>query len=85
MADTIVSLARREDGRYVAASTTAPFFCFEADTEDAVKQKVESALAFYREAKRELSARQEPARERQITVKQIRPYSRVRRDALAVA
>lgn len=57
MADVIVNLVQREDGRCVASAIASPYFCFEADNEDAVKQKVESAIAFYEEAKRSARAR----------------------------
>lgn len=82
MTELIVSLARLDNGRFVAASTTSPFFCFEADTEEAATQKVDQALAFYQQAKREVRA--QDRKERPITLRRIRPYSRKRHE-LAVA
>ena len=35
------------DGKFVAASNCAPYFCFRADSEEAVLAKVEAALTFY--------------------------------------
>ena len=37
------------DGRFVAASASEPYFCFRAETEDAVLSKLKKALAFYRQ------------------------------------
>lgn len=39
------------DGRFVAASSSAPFFCFRAESEEAVLKKVKNALSFYRRTK----------------------------------
>lgn len=47
-----IAFAHRETGRVVAASTSSPYFCFEASDEDAAKKKVEAALAFYIDAKK---------------------------------
>jgi hypothetical protein len=57
MADLTVKFAKLENCRYIAASVTSPYFCFEATTEDAVKRKVAAALAFYAEAKTQINAR----------------------------
>lgn len=35
------------DGKFVAASNFAPYFCFRADSEDAVLAKVTAALTYY--------------------------------------
>jgi predicted RNase H-like HicB family nuclease len=35
------------DGKFVAASTQSPYFCFEGPTEEAVLDTVKRALAFY--------------------------------------
>lgn len=35
------------DGRFLAASTSAPFFCFRDESEQAVVAKVVRALTFY--------------------------------------
>jgi predicted RNase H-like HicB family nuclease len=35
------------DGKVVAASNHAPYFCFRAETEEAVLAKVDAALVFY--------------------------------------
>lgn len=37
------------DGRFVAASASSPYFCFRAESEQAVIRKVKNALSFYRE------------------------------------
>ena len=39
-----------EDGRFVAASSCSPYFCFRADTEEEVFAKVHRALTFYGES-----------------------------------
>jgi predicted RNase H-like HicB family nuclease len=85
MAEVIFNLARRENGRYVAASTASPYFCFEADTEESVIQKAEAAIAFYGEAKSALRALRKPEQETKITVTRVRSFSRVRRPLLEVA
>jgi predicted RNase H-like HicB family nuclease len=35
------------DGRFAAASSSPPYFCFRADSEEAVIAKAQKALAFY--------------------------------------
>jgi predicted RNase H-like HicB family nuclease len=35
------------DGRFVAASSAAPYFCFRAESEEAVLAKVSKALTFF--------------------------------------
>jgi predicted RNase H-like HicB family nuclease len=85
MAEVIVGLAQREDGKYIAASTASPYFCFEAETEAAVKQKVEAALAIYIEVKKSARSRHKPDQETKITVTRVRPFSRFRRPILEVA
>ena len=39
-----------EAGKYIAASTASPYFCFEADTEENLLDEVRAALAFWEEA-----------------------------------
>ena len=85
MADLIVNIAQREGGGYIAASTASPYFCFEAATEEAVKQRVEAALAFYVEAKKSIQQRDHVRHETSITVTRIRPFSRLKRPVLEVA
>lgn len=41
-----VIVDKNEKG-YIAAATASPYFCFVADTEDALKEKVRSALGFF--------------------------------------
>lgn len=48
--DLRVLIGTTESGRYIAASTVSPFFCFEAESEQAVIEKVRAALAFVKEA-----------------------------------
>lgn len=45
-------MAELPDGKFVAASNTAPYFCFRADSEEAVLAKVDAALTFYFEKDR---------------------------------
>lgn len=85
MADLIVSIGQLAEGRFVAASATAPYFCFEAPTEELVKQKVEAALTFHEEAKKELQAKRRAVRGNAITITKVRPFSRYRRPILEVA
>lgn len=40
-------VAELPDGRFVAASNCSPYFCFRADSEEAVLAKVSEALAFF--------------------------------------
>lgn len=35
------------DGRFVAASAGAPYFCFRGESEDAVLERVKQALTYY--------------------------------------
>jgi hypothetical protein len=85
MPDLIVKFARRDDGKYIAASTSAsPYFCFEGDTEADVKQTVDAALAFYSQAKKVLRQKR-TAKETRITVTRIRSTSRVAKPLLDVA
>lgn len=42
-----IYLGRNEDGQYIAASASAPFFFFEADTEEEVRETARRALNFY--------------------------------------
>lgn len=44
-------LGELADGRFVAASSNSPFFCFRGDTEQAVLDKVGKALRFYASTK----------------------------------
>lgn len=39
-------VSETDDGRFVAASASAPFFCFRADTEEEVLAKVKRAVTF---------------------------------------
>lgn len=41
------AVAELTDGRFVAASCGSPYFCFRAETEKAVIEKVQRALTFY--------------------------------------
>jgi predicted RNase H-like HicB family nuclease len=85
MSDVIVQIAHRDDGKYIAASTSAsPYFCFEGATEAEVKQTVDTALAFYLEAKKVVQQKK-AAKQTNITVTRIRSTSRVRRPLLDVA
>jgi len=43
----MIIISHRPNGRYVAASTASPYFCFEADSEKDVKQIVDAAYKFY--------------------------------------
>ena len=83
MDEVTVSLVKLEDGRYVAASQASPYFCFEAESEDAVKRKVDAAIAFYDSAKRDLRDRRQ--HQTQITVTRVYPYARVKRQLQEVA
>ncbi|HEY9092161.1 hypothetical protein [Parasphingorhabdus sp.] len=40
-------VGQTSDGRFVAATNTAPYFCFRADSEEEAVQKAERALEFY--------------------------------------
>jgi predicted RNase H-like HicB family nuclease len=84
MPDLIVKLARRADGKYIAASTSAsPYFCFEGETEEEVKQEADAAIAFYSEAKKVLREKKAAA-ETRITVTRIKSTSRVAKPLLEV-
>ena len=79
-----ITFARLSNGSIVAASTSSPYFCFEAPDEAAARKKVEEAFDFYIEAKEKLKASRPQSTERQITFRSVRPYSRQRKE-LAVA
>lgn len=75
--EIIVNIGVREDGKHIAASASSPYFCFEADSEVSLKQKVESAVAFYEKAKE--AEKNKPApRSETITITRIRPVTRLR-------
>lgn len=40
-------VAELPGGKFIAASNSAPYFCFRADTEEAVFAKVDAALTYY--------------------------------------
>lgn len=42
-----VYIGRTDDGKYVAAAATAPYFCFLGDSEDEVRETARRALNFY--------------------------------------
>lgn len=67
MADLIVKIARRKNGRFIAVSTAAsPYFCFEADSEEEVKRTIDAAIAFYGIAKTALRERNQEREETSI-------------------
>ena len=78
--EATIAFARLDNGHVIAASTASPYFCFEAEDEEAAKRKVEEAIAFYADAKRQIRQKQQPTKERQITVRRIHSYSRERRE-----
>lgn len=41
-------VGKLDDGRFVAASTSAPFFCFRDGSEEAVVAKVRRAVGFWK-------------------------------------
>ena len=41
-----LTVAEIEGGQWIALATSAPFFCFRAESEDAVVAKVRAALTF---------------------------------------
>ena len=53
------------DGKWLAATNLSPFFCFEAESEEAVLLKTREALKFYGEAKAKIV---ESKRERELVV-----------------
>ena len=79
IADSKVDLVRSPVAVAVRAGAPRPGI----GTEEAVKRKVDAALAFYRTAKQELQKRQQP--QTQITVTRVRSYSHDRRPLLEVA
>ena len=42
-----ISFAQTTDGRFLAATSCSPYFCFESPTLETLEQKVRNALAFY--------------------------------------
>ena len=67
---------------FVAASTSSPYFCFIAGTEEAVKARVAKALAFYRQAhSTHLVAKSPP----KVEITRLVPSSRMATRELAVA
>lgn len=45
-----VYIGQLDDGRWLAATSTAPYFCFEAASEKEVKSIVRDALKFFNSA-----------------------------------
>lgn len=43
----VVHIGQLKSGRWVAATGRSPYFCVEAESEDAVKQLASRALEFY--------------------------------------
>jgi len=74
-----------DDGKFVAASTSSPYFCFVADTEDAVRERVDAAARFYRSAHGELQKNPIKSRTRSWTVTKLIPTGVLEKDCLAVA
>lgn len=83
MADLIVKFGRREE-KHIAFSTSPPYFCFEADTLEAVEQKVDAALAFHREAQAAVRERQR-SRETRLVVDRIHAITERTRQVREVA
>ena len=50
MADSQLVIGQLSDGKYVAASTSAPFFCTVGDSVEAVRQRATEAVEFYQNA-----------------------------------
>jgi hypothetical protein len=63
------------DGRFVAAASSAPYFCFRAASEEAVIEKVRRALAFYRQINGD--ARKVKIKSVSHTVTTVQPTKRV--------
>jgi len=40
-------IGKTEDGKFLAASVTTPFFCFYGDTEEEVADKADRAIRFF--------------------------------------
>jgi hypothetical protein len=51
-----VSIGVLPNGRYIAASTCAPYYCCEGSSEEEVKALVDRALAFHAKARAALRA-----------------------------
>lgn len=72
------------DGGFFAATTESPYFCFHADTEEAVKAKAAKAFAAYHR----YQALQIPAGARapiRRTVSTLLPTKRIPREEIALA
>ena len=42
-----IYLGKNDEGRYIAASASSPYFCFEAETEGEARETARRALNFY--------------------------------------
>jgi predicted RNase H-like HicB family nuclease len=51
-----VIIAQLDNGRYIAASTHSPYFCFHGTSEENALEKARRALAIYIEYKQEVRA-----------------------------
>lgn len=70
-------LIGQTDGGFFAASTEAPYFCFQAETEEAVKDKVRQAFGFYHMP--EAADQPRPQRAKQRVMNTFTPSKRVPR------
>lgn len=76
-----ITISKTEDG-FVAAATSSPYFCFIAPTEQAVKERVMLAVAFYhRVHQKPITARVPP----KVEITRLVPSSRMSTRELAVA
>lgn len=78
-------LIGRVDGGFFAATSTSPYFCVYAETEDDVKAKVRKAFAIYE--RYELSQNQKVSAVAPIkrTVSTLLPTKRIPREEFAIA
>lgn len=70
--DHTFSISYSESGKFVASSVRAPYFCFEADTEDAVVETARRALNFYHGADGKVGPKREASSGRQIVTTKFR-------------
>jgi hypothetical protein len=52
MNDDLVHIAQTDDGKWVAATASSPYFCFTAESESEVTAIAARALRFYQSAPR---------------------------------
>ena len=82
--DQDILISRTEQG-FVASSVSSPYFCFVADTQEAVLETVRKALAFYESAHANADAEDRMIVTKPVSLTTLVPGRRVKARELMVA